>query len=267
MVSRYQAFYLAKEAKLGIARELAEAGIDAIEVGFPASGKSEFESAHSIAKSVNGPFIVALCRANEKDIRLAFEAIGYNQKPVLYIFIATSDIHVNAKFASHGEDLKARRQWVFEQAVKSIRFAVSLSHHLTIQFTPEDTTRTEEGFLIEIIQASITAGASIINLADTVGVAGENEMANLIAMVKTHVRNIHEAEISVHCHNDHGLATANTLAAIAAGIDQIEVTLSGIGERAGNCALEQVIARLTSRPQYYRVNFHLTHPESAPSQI
>lgn len=242
-------------AKLSIAKSLAKAGIDGIEVGFPASSPGEAKSARKIADLVTGPSIIALCRACKDDIQTAYDAIGQNPKPVLHIFIAASDIHINAKFPNKGETLEERRRWVIAKTIDSIQFARSLSPHLTIQFTPEDSTRTDPAFLVEICEEAIRAGAEIINLADTVGCANDQMVVSMIQTVRAHVRNIDEAELSIHCHNDLGLATANTLQAILHGVDQVEVTSCGIGERAGNTSLEQIIASLNSHPEYYNVGF------------
>ena len=223
--------------KLEIAGQLERLGADVIEAGFPAASTGDFESVAAVA-ATSGCTVAALCRCVEGDIRTAWEAVRCASKPRLHLFIATSDIHMQYK-------LKMSRTAVLEQAVRSIRLAKTLCDD--IEFSCEDASRSDIDFLAEMVTAALEAGAGTINIPDTVGYAVPEEFASLIRQLRARVPGLDQAVLSVHCHNDLGLATANTLAALGAGARQAEVTINGIGERAGNCALEEVVMALKTR--------------------
>ena len=224
--------------KLQIARQLALLNVDVIEAGFPVSSKGDFEAVYRIAEEIEGPTICALARALEKDIIAAADALKPARKSRLHTFIATSAIHMEHK-------LKMSPEQVLKRAQDMVAFAKSLVNE--IEFSPEDAGRSEKSFLYEIIEAAIASGATSINIPDTVGYTTPMEFGQLIADIKANVPNIDQAIISVHCHNDLGLATANSIAALMNGARQVECTINGIGERAGNAALEEIVMILKTR--------------------
>jgi len=224
--------------KLRLARQLEKLGVDVIEAGFPASSGGDFEAVEQIAHKIQGVAIAALARTSKEDIDQAWAAIREAARPRIHVFVATSDIHLKYK-------LNMTRDQVLREALESVRHAKGFTED--IEFSTEDGTRTDRDFLCRIFEAVIDAGATTVNLPDTVGYATPKEYGNLIAYVREHTPNIHRARISVHCHNDLGLATANTLAGIEAGARQAEVTINGIGERAGNTSLEEVVMALYTR--------------------
>lgn len=224
--------------KLEIAKELENIGVDIIEAGFPISSPDDFEAVREVAKTVRKSGVAALCRATTSDISCAWEAIRHNGRPRLNIFLATSDIHIEHK-------LKRTREWVLEAAAASVRFARSLCPE--VQFTAEDATRSDRDFLAEVFRTAEQAGATTVCVADTVGYAAPEEMAELFRYLKRELG----LPVSVHCHNDLGMAAANTLSAIRAGADQADVTLGGIGERAGMAALEEIAMALKTRGEFY----------------
>ncbi len=228
--------------KLRIATHLDALGVDVIEAGFPASSVGDFEAVSRIAEAVKHAEVAALCRASVKDIDRAWEAIKIAVKPRIHTFIATSDIHLEYK-------LRMSRDEVVERAVAAVAHARQYTEN--IEFSAEDGSRTDPDFLCRIFGAVIEAGATTVNLPDTVGYSIPNEFADLVRHVIAHTPGMEKATLSVHCHNDLGLATANTLAAIAAGANQAEVTINGIGERAGNTALEEVVMAIHTRPGIY----------------
>jgi len=227
--------------KIRIATQLEKLGVDVLEAGFPAASKGDFEAVASIAEMMKNLEVAALARTSKNDIDQAWGAISKAAKPRIHTFIATSDIHMEYK-------LNMKRDKVVKTAVEAIKYAKSLCDN--IEFSAEDGSRSDPDFLCKVFEAAIEAGATTINLPDTVGYAIPQEFAHLIKYVIKHTPNIHKAVLSVHCHNDLGLATANTLAAISAGARQAEVTANGIGERAGNTALEEVAMALHTRPNY-----------------
>ena len=227
--------------KIRIATQLEKLGVDVLEAGFPAASKGDFEAVASIAEMMKNVEVAALARTSKNDIDQAWGAICKAAKPRIHTFIATSDIHMEYK-------LNMKRDKVVKTAVEAIKYAKSLCDN--IEFSAEDGSRSDPDFLCKVFEAAIEAGATTINLPDTVGYAIPQEFAHLIKYVIKHTPNIHKAVLSVHCHNDLGLATANTLAAISAGARQAEVTANGIGERAGNTALEEVAMALHTRPNY-----------------
>lgn len=232
------------EEKLRIARQLARLGVDVIEAGFPAASPGDLEAVRRIALEVEGPVICALARAVEADIRAAWEAIRYAERPRIHVFIATSDVHLRHK-------LKLSREEVLERAREMVAYARSLCPD--VEFSPEDASRTDPAFLHEVLKAAIDAGATTVNIPDTVGYSIPDEFAALIRGIVEGVPNIGRAMISVHCHDDLGMAVANSLAAVAAGARQVECTVNGLGERAGNAALEEVVMALSVRRDLFGV--------------
>jgi len=227
------------EEKLRIAHQLEKLNVDVIEAGFPIASDGDFEAVKRIAQTIKGPQIAGLCRANEKDIDRAWEALKYaGERGRIHTFIATSDIHMERK-------LQMAPEKVLETAVKSVKRAASYTRN--VEFSCEDAVRTRLPFLAQVVEAVIDAGATTVNIPDTVGYTIPFEYFNIIKYLKENVKNIDKAVISVHCHNDLGLAVANSLAAIQAGAGQVECTINGIGERAGNCSLEEVVMALRTR--------------------
>ncbi|MBI9111626.1 2-isopropylmalate synthase [Maridesulfovibrio ferrireducens] len=242
--------------KITMARQLEMLGVDIIEAGFPAASQGDFEAVSKIAQSVGDIQVAGLCRALTSDIDRAFEAVKYAKNPRIHTFVATSDIHMKHKFNKEPAE-------ILEMAKKAVRHAVSLTPN--VEFSAEDASRSRWDFLAEVVEAVINEGATTINIPDTVGYAQPDELAKLITYLLETVPNSHKAIFSVHCHNDLGLATANTLAAIKAGARQAEVTLSGIGERAGNAALEEVIMALHTRKDYYDIETAIVTEQLFPA--
>jgi len=232
------------EEKLEVARQLARLNVDVIEAGFPISSRGDFEAVKAIAQEIKGPAIAGLCRANDVDIDATWEAVKYSDKPYIHTFIATSDIHLQHK-------LRKTREEVLELAVKAVKRAKSYCDN--VEFSAEDASRTDIDYLCQVVEAVIEAGASVVNIPDTVGYAIPHEFAERIATIISRVPNINKCILSVHCHNDLGLAVANSLAAIRAGASQVECTINGIGERAGNAALEEIVMALDTRKDIFGV--------------
>ena len=224
--------------KLRMARQLDRLGVDVIEAGFPIASDGDFEAVQAIAKEIRGPVIAALARTTRDDILRAGNAISEAARPRIHIFLATSDIHLQHK-------LRITR----EEALRQAREAVTLARSLCddVEFSPEDATRTDLDFLCAVVEAVIDAGASTVNIPDTVGYTTPREFTQIIETIRTKVQGIERARISVHCHNDLGLAVANTIAALEAGARQVECTINGIGERAGNASLEEIVMALRVR--------------------
>jgi 2-isopropylmalate synthase len=230
--------------KLEVARQLVRLRVDVIEAGFPAASPGDFEAVRRIAQETKGGIAVAaLARCRDGDPQRAIEAIGVAERPHLHVFIATSDIHLKHK-------LKMSREQALADAVRWVRHGrEKLGRDAEIEFSAEDASRTDVDFLMQVYEAVVEAGASTINIPDTVGYAIPSEFG---ALVERAVRLVgSQATISVHCHNDLGLATANTLAAVQAGARQVEVTINGLGERAGNASLEEVVMALRTRPTQF----------------
>jgi len=230
------------EEKLEAAKQLARLKVDVIEAGFPISSPGDFEAVRLIAQKIKGPAIAGLARARDEDIDRAWEAVKESAKPRIHTFIATSDIHLERK-------LRMTREQVLDAAVKAVKRAKSYTED--VEFSAEDATRSDINFLCQVVEAVIDAGATTVNIPDTVGYAIPSEFGALIAELFKRVPNIKKATISVHCHNDLGLATANSLAAVAAGAGQVECTINGIGERAGNAALEEIVMALATRADIF----------------
>jgi len=228
--------------KLRLAVQLEKLGVDIIEAGFPAASEGDFDAVSKIAEKLKETEIAGLARTSKQDIDRAWGAIQHAAKPRIHTFIATSDIHLEYK-------LKMSRDEVVQATVDAVRYAKSLTQN--VEFSAEDGSRSDRDFLCKVFEAAIGAGATTINLPDTVGYAVPEEFTDLIKYVIAHTANLHEAVLSVHCHNDLGLATSNTIAALNAGARQAEVTINGIGERAGNTSLEEVIMALHTRPNYF----------------
>ena len=230
------------EEKLNLARQLSRLGVDVIEAGFPIASEGDFEAVKAIAMEIKGAEIAGLARANEKDIYSAYSAVKYASKPVIHTFIATSDVHLKYK-------LKMTRDELYEKAVNMVKYAKSFIEN--IEFSAEDATRTDMNFLCEVIEGVIAAGATTVNIPDTVGFATPFEFYDFIKNIRKRVKSIENIILSVHCHNDLGLGTANSLSAILAGANQVECTINGIGERAGNAALEEIVMALDVRKDIY----------------
>ncbi len=224
--------------KLRLAIKLETLGVDVIEAGFPAASPGDFEAVRMVAGKIRKAQVTALARASKEDIDSAWGSIKEAAHPRIHTFIATSDIHLEHK-------LKMSRNEVIKAAVEAVKYAKSFTDN--VEFSAEDGSRSDRDFLCRMFEAAIEAGATTVNLPDTVGYAMPDEFGQLIVYVREHTPNINKAVLSVHCHNDLGLATANTLAGLKAGARQVEVTINGIGERAGNTSLEEVVMGLYTR--------------------
>ncbi len=232
--------------KLEVARALVELGVDVIEAGFPVASPGDFESVREIANRFGDrTTICALARCVPKDIEDAKGALAGAAKRRIHVFLATSAIHREYK-------LKMGKDEIIERAIASVKMAKEFTDD--IEFSPEDAARTELDFLCEVVEKTIAAGATTVNIPDTVGYATPNHYFKVISHLKKNVSNIDRAVISTHCHNDLGLAVANSLSAIEAGARQVECTINGLGERAGNAALEEVVMALRTRADYYKVH-------------
>ena len=230
--------------KLEVARQLVRLRVDVIEAGFPAASDGDFEAVRRIAQDTKGGIAVAaLARCRDGDPQRAIEAIKVAEKPHLHVFIATSDIHLKHK-------LRMDREQALAEAVKWVAHGRrELGRDVEIEFSAEDASRTDPEFLMKVYEAVVEAGASTLNIPDTVGYAIPSEFGSLVGRVVALLGS--QATVSVHCHNDLGLATANTLAAVQAGARQVEVTINGLGERAGNASLEEVVMALRTRPTQF----------------
>lgn len=240
--------------KLQIAHSLARLGVDIIEAGFPYSSQGDFEAVKQIAQEVKEPIICGLARANKADIEKAAQALEPARKKRIHTFIGTSDIHLEYK-------LKLTKAQCLTKAFETVKFAKSFTSD--IEFSPEDAGRSDPEFLFEVLQAVIEAGATTVNIPDTVGYITPFEFGNLIKSIKENVSNINQAIISVHCHNDLGLAVANSLVALNNGARQVECTINGLGERAGNCALEEIVMILKTREKYFDLHTNINTHEIA----
>ena len=226
------------EEKVRMARQLDMLGVDIIEAGFPIASEDDFSAVREVARICRRPIIAALCRTTPEDIERAWEALSDAARPRIHTFVATSDIHLQYK-------LQRSREEVLEMACKAVRMAKGFCDD--VEFSAEDATRTDLDYLCEVITAVIDEGATVVNIPDTVGYTVPSEYAKIISTLKERVPNIERATISVHCHNDLGLGVANTLTAIDYGARQVECTINGIGERAGNASLEEIVMALKVR--------------------
>jgi 2-isopropylmalate synthase len=224
--------------KIEIGRQLAVLGVDVIEAGFPVSSPGDFDAVRSVAKSVKGPIICGLARSLEKDIDAAYNAVKVSARPRVHVFLATSKIHMKYK-------LKKAEDEILRLAASAVKYARAKCPD--VEFSPEDASRTEPAFLYKVVDAVIAAGATTVNIPDTVGYATPFEFALLIKGIRDNVPNISKAVISVHCHNDLGLGVANSLAAVLNGARQVECTVNGLGERAGNASLEEIVMAIRTR--------------------
>jgi len=243
------------EEKLEIARQLHRLGVDIIEAGFPAASPGDWAAVHQIAKEVgtnDGPVIAALARAIKEDIDKAWTAIQPATKKRIHTFLSTSDIHIEHQF-------KSTRAKMLERARDMVRYARSLCDD--IEFSPMDATRSEPAYLYEVLTAVVAEGATTLNIPDTVGFTTSEEYADLIRGILANVVGIEKCIISTHCHDDLGMATANSLAGVRAGARQVECTLNGIGERAGNASLEEVVMALHTRQSFYQTNTKINTTE------
>jgi 2-isopropylmalate synthase len=251
-------FSLTSAQKLEIAKQLSKLGVDVIEAGFPAASPDDWRAVQSIARTVrNGKTVVAgLARAVDSDIDQCWEAIKDAEFPRIHTFLSSSDIHLDAQFKLSREQAKAN-------AVVAVKRAKSYTPD--VEFSPMDATRSDWAYVCEVLEAVIDAGATTLNIADTCGFAQPDEFGLMIHYIREHVPNIDKATISVHCHNDLGLAVANSLAAIKAGARQVEVCINGIGERAGNAALEELVMALTIRKDHHQVEHGINLAEIVPT--
>lgn len=229
--------------KIEIAQQLALLNVDVIEAGFPVASPDDFKAVHEIAQKIRVPSIAGLARCIPRDIEVCAEALAPARRPRIHVFLATSKIHREFK-------LRKARGEILKQAVAGVAHAKKFTKD--VEFSPEDASRTEPDFLAEVVQAVIAAGATTVNIPDTVGYAIPSEFGDLIAYLFDHVSNINKAIISVHCHNDLGLAVANSLAAVQNGARGIECTINGLGERAGNAALEEIVMAIRTRSDSFK---------------
>ena len=232
--------------KLEIARQLAKLNVDVIEAGFPVSSPAQFEAVRRIADE-SEVIIAGLARAKEIDIKTAYEALRNAKRPRIHTFLGTSDIHILGKFADskYGISLAEKRKTVLKMSCDAVAYAKTFTPD--VEFSAEDAGRTDISYLAEIIEAAIEAGATTVNIPDTTGYNFPAEYGFMISELKKRVRNINNVVISVHCHNDLGLAVANSLTGVQNGARQIECTINGIGERAGNASLEEIVMALKVR--------------------
>jgi len=239
---------MTREEKLSLAHGLADLGVDILEAGFAVSSEGDFNSIADVAKAVRGPRIASLARARRQDIELAARAVEPAEKPRIHIFLASSDLHLEHK-------LKIARAEALAQVGESVRLARRYVDD--VEFSPEDATRSDHHFLCQMVTVAIEAGATTINVPDTVGYSTPEEYGNLFRMLRERVPGADKVIFSSHCHDDLGLAVANSLAAIQAGVRQVECTINGIGERAGNAALEEIAAALHVRADQYPVESNI----------
>jgi 2-isopropylmalate synthase len=244
------------EEKLLLARQLEKLRVDVIEAGFPISSEGDFESVKRIAEEIRSVTIAGLARANKLDIDRCWDAVRHAEKPRIHTFIATSDIHLNYK-------LKKSRAEVLDDAREAVRYAKTLCRD--VEFSAEDAARSDLDYLCMVLEAAIAAGATVINIPDTVGYAIPAEFGHKIKYIREHVPNLGSAIMSVHCHNDLGLAVANSLIAIQNGARQVECTINGIGERAGNASLEEIVMALHTRRDLFGLETNIKTDEIWPS--
>ena len=236
------------DEKLEIAKQLERLGVDVIEAGFPVSSPGDFAAVQAIAREVRKPMICGLAHANNAAVDRAWEALKEARHPRIHVFLSTSDIHIL-------HQLRKNREEVMDMAVSNVARAKGYCED--VEFSPMDATRTEPEYLYSMLKACIDAGATTINIPDTVGYTTPAEFARLLEGIKANVPNIDKVTLSVHCHNDLGLAVANSLAAVKAGVRQVEGCINGIGERAGNAALEEVIMGLHTRQDHFQVGLNV----------
>jgi 2-isopropylmalate synthase len=228
--------------KRRLAHQLDRLGVDILEAGFPISSDGDFQAVQAVAQEVRRPTVAALARCCREDIERAWQAVQAAARPRIHTFLATSDIHLQYK-------LRISRRECLERARDAVRLAKSVCED--VEFSPEDATRSDTGFLCEVLEAVIEAGATTVNIPDTVGYVVPEEYSELLCTIRRRVHGVENVTLSAHCHNDLGLAVANSLAAVGAGARQVECTINGIGERAGNASLEELVMAMRVRPERY----------------
>ncbi len=235
---------LSVEEKVEIAHQLGRLRVDVIEAGFPITSEGDFEAVSRIASEVRGPVIAGLARIHQADIERAWEAVRWAGRPRVHTFVGTSDLHIE-------HQMRSSREEILRRAAEAVELAKSLCPE--VEFSPMDATRTDIGYLSEVVAAAVEAGADVINIADTVGYTTPPEFATFLTELRRRVPHLEERVLSVHCHDDLGMAVANSLAGVEAGATQVEVAVNGIGERAGNTSLEEVVMALVTRRDHYGV--------------
>jgi 2-isopropylmalate synthase len=243
---------LNKPQKLEIAQQLAKLGVDVIEAGFPCSSPEDLAAVKAVAEQVRGPVIAGLARAVEKDIDIAWEAVQKAERPRIHVFLGTSDIHLQKK-------LRRDRESALTMATDAVRYAKRYCED--VEYSTEDASRSDFDYLCQMVEAAIRAGATVINVPDTVGYAIPEEYGDMIRRLRERVAALDRVTLSVHCHNDLGLAVANSLAAVRNGANQVECTINGIGERAGNASLEEIVMAMRTRPGFYETHTDIVSPE------
>jgi 2-isopropylmalate synthase len=247
---------MTREEKLRIAKQLERMRVDVIEAGFPAASNGDFEAVKAVAEAIQDSTVCGLARTSENDIRRAAEAVKPANSARIHTFIATSPIHMERKLRMSGDQ-------VLEQAVKAVTLARSLCED--VEFSPEDAGRSEPDYLCRILEAVIKAGARTINIPDTVGYTMPDQFAELVRNLMTRIPNADKAVWSVHCHNDLGVAVANSLASIASGVRQIECTINGLGERAGNASLEEIVMAVRTRQDFFKCDTRIDTTQIVPA--
>ena len=240
------------QEKLEIAKQLARLNVDVIEAGFAIASPGDALAVKTIAQEVKGPIISSLARSKEKDIDIAWDSVRFSEQPAIHTFLATSDIHLKHK-------LHMSREQALEQAVWAVKRAKG--YVSDVEFSAEDATRSDWDYLCQVYSAVIKAGATVLNVPDTVGYITPEEMKTLIQYLYNHTDGIEKVIVSVHCHNDLGMAVANSLSAMLGGASQIECTINGIGERAGNASLEEIVMGLHVRNDFYQAESGINYSE------
>ncbi|MCX6634042.1 MAG: 2-isopropylmalate synthase, partial [Acidobacteria bacterium] len=245
---------LGSREKLTIARQLARLKVDIIEAGYPASSPEDFAAVQLLSREIEGPVICALSRAVPGDIEACGKALAKARRPRIHTGIGVSDVHVTGKFRDrkYGKTLGEKKVMLMQMAVAAVKLA--RQHADDVEFYAEDAGRADPAYLFEMLEATIEAGATVVNIPDTTGYAVPEQFGALIRAIREQVPNIQRATISVHCHNDLGLAVANALAGVGNGARQVEGTINGVGERAGNAALEEVVMAIRTRGDYFGVH-------------
>ncbi|MBL7071932.1 MAG: 2-isopropylmalate synthase [Candidatus Omnitrophica bacterium] len=243
---------LTADGKLEIAHQLARLKADIIEAGFPVSSKGDFDAVKAVAKNIKGPVICGLARCVKNDIDVAYGAVRYAKKPRIHVFLATSKIHMKYKLKKAEDEIVRLAVWGVKYARKYVD---------DIEFSPEDASRTEREFLYRVVEAAIDAGAKTVNIPDTVGYAIPSEFGSLIRGIRENVPNIDKCVLSVHCHNDLGLGVSNSIAAMQNGARQIECTINGLGERAGNASLEEIVMAVKTRKDIFDLDTRIKTQE------
>ncbi|MBM4216822.1 MAG: 2-isopropylmalate synthase [Gammaproteobacteria bacterium] len=247
---------MTQSEKLRVAKALAELGVDIIEAGFPAASQGDWDAVNAVAREVRGPVICGLARCDRADIEKVASALAPAEKRRIHVFLATSAIHREFK-------LNMAKDEIIRRAVEGVRIAREFCDD--VEFSPEDASRTEVEFLAQVVEAVIDAGATTVNIPDTVGYTVPHEFAELFRYLRKNVPNIEKARLSVHCHDDLGMAVANSLTAVVAGARQIECTINGIGERAGNCSLEEIVMALRTRETFFNATTNIQSQRLYPT--